>query len=93
MGGGPSTGLFGSYCEKWFGFIQVGFIDYIVHPIWETWADLVYPDAQGILDQLEENRDWYQSHIPDDGSPTSERSRPQTKSQKGKKEEFSEKKE
>lgn len=43
---------------------QVGFIDYIVHPLWETWADLVQPDAQDILDTLEENRDWYQSQIP-----------------------------
>jgi len=42
---------------------QVGFIDYIVHPLWETWADLVQPDAQDILDALEENRDWYQSQI------------------------------
>jgi cAMP-specific phosphodiesterase 4 len=24
----------------------------------------VYPDAQGILDTLEDNRDWYQSMIP-----------------------------
>lgn len=32
--------------------------------MWETWADLVYPDAQDILDQLEENRDWFQSMIP-----------------------------
>lgn len=43
---------------------QVGFIDYIVHPLWETWADLVHPDAQEILDTLEENRDWYQNMIP-----------------------------
>ncbi|XP_042896861.1 uncharacterized protein [Parasteatoda tepidariorum] len=43
---------------------QVGFIDYIVHPLWETWADLVHPDAQDILDTLEENRDWYQNMIP-----------------------------
>ncbi|CAB4062235.1 PDE4 [Lepeophtheirus salmonis] len=43
---------------------QVGFIDYIVHPLWETWADLVHPDAQDILDTLEDNRDWYQSQIP-----------------------------
>ncbi|VDI78483.1 cAMP-specific phosphodiesterase 4 [Mytilus galloprovincialis] len=43
---------------------QVGFIDYIVHPLWETWADLVFPDAQEILDTLEDNRDWYQSMIP-----------------------------
>ncbi|XP_046374224.1 cAMP-specific 3',5'-cyclic phosphodiesterase 4C-like isoform X4 [Haliotis rufescens] len=43
---------------------QVGFIDYIVHPLWETWADLVFPDAQDILDTLEDNRDWYQTMIP-----------------------------
>ena len=42
----------------------MGFIDYIVHPLWETWADLVHPDAQEILDTLEDNRDWYQSQIP-----------------------------
>ena len=44
--------------------MKVGFIDYIVHPLWETWADLVHPDAQDILDALEDNRDWYQSQIP-----------------------------
>ncbi|XP_064179444.1 3',5'-cyclic-AMP phosphodiesterase 4A-like isoform X2 [Anguilla rostrata] len=48
---------------------QVGFIDYIVHPLWETWGDLVHPDAQDILDTLEENRDWYQSTIPQSPSP------------------------
>ena len=42
----------------------MGFIDYIVHPLWETWADLVHPDAQDILDALEDNRDWYQGQIP-----------------------------
>lgn len=35
-----------------------------MHPLWETWADLVHPDAQDILDTLEENRDWYQRMIP-----------------------------
>ncbi|KAI6216518.1 Phosphodiesterase [Aphelenchoides fujianensis] len=45
---------------------QVGFIDYIVHPLFETWAELVYPDAQEILDQLEDNRQWYLSRIPDE---------------------------
>ena len=35
---------------------QVGFINYIAHPLWETWAELVYPDAQNILETLEENR-------------------------------------
>uniref|UniRef100_A0A0N5CDM6 Phosphodiesterase n=1 Tax=Strongyloides papillosus TaxID=174720 RepID=A0A0N5CDM6_STREA len=45
---------------------QIGFIDYIVHPLFETWAELVQPDAQDILDQLEENRQWYLSRIPPD---------------------------
>lgn len=48
----------------------MGFIDYIVHPLWETWADLVHPDAQDILDNLEDNREWYQSMIPRSPSPT-----------------------
>uniref|UniRef100_A0A4W3HNJ5 Phosphodiesterase n=1 Tax=Callorhinchus milii TaxID=7868 RepID=A0A4W3HNJ5_CALMI len=43
---------------------QVSFIDYIVHPLWETWADLVHPDAQNLLDALEDNREWFQSMIP-----------------------------
>ncbi|XP_051025523.1 cAMP-specific 3',5'-cyclic phosphodiesterase 4C [Acomys russatus] len=47
---------------------QVGFIDYIAHPLWETWADLVHPDAQELLDTLEDNREWYRSRIP--RSPT-----------------------
>ncbi|NWR55013.1 PDE4D phosphodiesterase, partial [Bucorvus abyssinicus] len=51
---------------------QVGFIDYIVHPLWETWADLVHPDAQDILDTLEDNREWYQSTIPQSPSSTRE---------------------
>ncbi|KAM9095984.1 cAMP-specific 3',5'-cyclic phosphodiesterase 4A isoform X2 [Sarcophilus harrisii] len=51
---------------------QVGFIDYIVHPLWETWADLVHPDAQEILDTLEDNRDWYHSAIPQSPSPPPE---------------------
>lgn len=44
----------------------MGFIDYIVHPLWETWADLVHPDAQKILENLEDNRDWYFSQITPD---------------------------
>lgn len=51
-------------------FLQVGFIDYIAHPLWETWADLVHPDAQEILDTLEDNREWYQSMIPHSPSPS-----------------------
>ncbi|XP_076377471.1 phosphodiesterase dunce isoform X6 [Megalopta genalis] len=60
---------------------QVGFIDYIVHPLWETWADLVHPDAQDILDTLEQNRDWYQSMIPP--SPPSDGQQQQGNEQQG----------
>ncbi|XP_030636157.1 cAMP-specific 3',5'-cyclic phosphodiesterase 4C-like [Chanos chanos] len=48
---------------------QVGFIDYIVLPLWETWGDLVHPDAQEMLDTLQENRDWYQNAMPQSPSP------------------------
>ncbi|CAH8541228.1 unnamed protein product [Schistosoma turkestanicum] len=47
---------------------QVSFIDYIVHPLWETWSDLVYPDAQTILETLEDNREWYYSQINEDNN-------------------------
>ena len=40
---------------------QLGFIDYIVRPVWETWADLVHPDVQEMLDVLKENRKHHQS--------------------------------
>nr|XP_046227985.1 cAMP-specific 3',5'-cyclic phosphodiesterase 4C-like [Scatophagus argus] len=52
---------------------QVGFIDYIVHPLWETWADLVHPDAQELLDTLEENRQWYLNTMPQSPSPPPDR--------------------
>ena len=61
-----------------FDFSQVGFIDYIAHPLWETWADLVHPDCQEILDLLECNRDYYQSKIPISPSASSEESEKQS---------------
>ncbi|XP_078531253.1 3',5'-cyclic-AMP phosphodiesterase 4D isoform X3 [Lissotriton helveticus] len=64
---------------------QVGFIDYIVHPLWETWADLVHPDAQDILDTLEDNREWYQSTIPQSPSPAPDE---QEESRQGQTEKF-----
>lgn len=54
----------------------MGFIDYIVHPLWETWADLVHPDAQDILDGLEDNRDWYFSMIPPSPPPAQSENTP-----------------
>ncbi|KAG7212440.1 hypothetical protein KM043_012755 [Ampulex compressa] len=62
---------------------QVGFIDYIVHPLWETWADLVHPDAQEILDTLEENRDWYQSMIPPSPPSDDQQQQQQQQQQQG----------
>ncbi|KAM7534848.1 hypothetical protein Aperf_G00000117659 [Anoplocephala perfoliata] len=38
---------------------QVSFIDFISHPLWEAWCDLVHPAAQSILELLEYNRSWY----------------------------------
>ncbi|CAG0886801.1 unnamed protein product [Darwinula stevensoni] len=61
----PMCDRFNATVEK----SQVGFIDYIAHPLWETWGDLVHPDAQNILDNLEENRHAYSIMIP--SSPTS----------------------
>ncbi|NXI11260.1 PDE4B phosphodiesterase, partial [Irena cyanogastra] len=58
-----------AWLQLWVSGHGVGFIDYIVHPLWETWADLVQPDAQDILDTLEDNRNWYQSMIPQSPSP------------------------
>ena len=40
---------------------QIGFIDFIVRPVWETWADLVHPDVQQMLDLLAENRMWHET--------------------------------
>lgn len=44
--------------------MQVGFIDYVAHPLWETWADLVQPECQYILDIMETNRQWYHDQLP-----------------------------
>ena len=34
-----------------------------MHPLWESWSDLVAPDAQEILDTLENNRNWYCNQV------------------------------
>jgi len=36
-------------------------MDYIIHPLWETWSELVYPDCRDILGHFETNRAWYSS--------------------------------
>jgi len=42
---------------------QVYFIDHLVHPLWATWAALVHPDASKILQNLEENRQWFADRL------------------------------
>ena len=37
---------------------QMGFIEYIAHPLWETWVDLVVPEPD-ILLNLENNHDYF----------------------------------
>jgi hypothetical protein len=49
-----------SYCI----LLQVVFIDFVAQPLWETWGELVQPDAQELLDTIEDNRHWYNSQIP-----------------------------
>jgi len=36
-------------------------MDYIIHPLWETWSELVHPDCCDILAHFETNRDWFNS--------------------------------
>nr|CAH8859935.1 unnamed protein product [Trichobilharzia regenti] len=40
---------------------QIGFIDYIVYPLWETMAELLYPGAQILMENITKNRNWYAS--------------------------------
>lgn len=42
-----------------------------MHPLWETWADLVHPDAQKILENLEDNREWFASQLPPESPQSS----------------------
>ena len=51
--------------------MQVGFIDFIVQPLWETWADLVHPFCDDLLDVLEDNRNWYSCRIAISSSSSS----------------------
>lgn len=47
------------------------FIDLIVYPLFETWSDLVYPEAQHILDNLNSTRQYWSTRIPNSPPPTS----------------------
>ncbi|XP_043270290.1 cAMP-specific 3',5'-cyclic phosphodiesterase-like [Venturia canescens] len=39
--------------------IQVGFIDFVVAPLWNVWAQLVDPNAEHIVESLQNNREYY----------------------------------
>lgn len=49
--------------------LQVTFIDFIVDPLWETWAELVYPDGQLMLDNISKTREYWNAMI-DPNSPS-----------------------
>ncbi len=52
--------------------LQVSFIDYIIYPLWETWAELVYPDAQPIIDHLSKTREYWSSRSVNSPMPSEE---------------------
>ena len=39
------------------------FIDFIVDPLWETWAELVYPAGQLMLDNMAKTREYWNAKI------------------------------
>ena len=58
-------------------WLQIGFIDFIVQPLWETWSELVYPDCQDILDALERNRAWFEHHYRQEQQQQQQQQQPQ----------------
>ena len=48
------------------------FLDLIILPLWETWAELVYPDAQEMLDNLSKTREFWHDQIKCASPPLSE---------------------
>jgi len=40
------------------------FIDFVVYPLVEIWADLVNPDGQEMLNAITGNREYYYSLVP-----------------------------
>uniref|UniRef100_A0A158QBU0 Phosphodiesterase n=1 Tax=Hymenolepis diminuta TaxID=6216 RepID=A0A158QBU0_HYMDI len=43
---------------------QIGFIDFVIHPLWDTWCDLVHPAGEHILETLDANRDFILNESP-----------------------------
>lgn len=48
------------------------FLDFIIYPLWETWAELVYPDAQEMLENISKTREFWDSQIKCASPPLSE---------------------
>ena len=48
------------------------FLDLIILPLWETWAELVYPDAQEMLDNLSQTREYWVKQNDYSSPPLSE---------------------
>ncbi|KAL7058315.1 hypothetical protein AAHC03_017175 [Spirometra sp. Aus1] len=43
---------------------QIGFFDFVLRPLWETWCDLVHPAAEHMLEALDSNRNTIQAQSP-----------------------------
>jgi hypothetical protein len=39
-------------CDEIASNFQLTFIEFIIYPLWEMWAELVYPDAQHVMDGI-----------------------------------------
>lgn len=50
--------------------MQVTFIDLLVYPLFETWSELVYPEAQHILDNLSSTRQYWVCRVTNSPPPT-----------------------
>ena len=53
-------------------YLQVTFIDFIVYPLWETWAELVYPAGQLMLDNIGKTREYWNAMIDPNSPPPSD---------------------
>ena len=44
--------------------LQASFIDFVVYPLWELWAELVFPHAQFVLDRWHAMQEYWTDMIP-----------------------------
>lgn len=45
-------------------YFQVMFIDFVVYPLVEIWADLVNPDGQDMVNAITRNREYFAGKMP-----------------------------